>query len=590
MTRFFEIINSDGAARIGKFGDMVTPSIIDPTDFFSDGTCTLLPHHSFALNTPLEFIEASENIILADKTTMSSEMFGKKPLALAVHPIHQHIVDADCYILGAARQLENKSRLILESISKLKDSTPPDAALYLPALALPENVAMLVYLGADMVDATLARIKGLEGMYLTREGQYYHDSLIDLPCECPVCTGKKANELTNIDVAEHNVIKLKEELAVVKENIRRGTIREYVEKQCRSRPWLTALLRIMDSESQYLERRVPTYRNNNLYANTAESQNRAEIRRFAKRVQTRYTPPECEILLLLPCSAKKPYSMSLSHNKIIEGLGRERNYVHEVIITSPLGVVPRELELVYPAAHYDTPVTGTWDAEERVWVADCLKQYLQNNIKGRRYKHIIAHITGPYREICEQVASELGLDNIIYTTPQDKRITDPVAISELRHTIKEIVQKEDIQKRTSIPHNTMRRILDYQFGFGAADIIVPEDSVIKARFPKHQVYINKVQTASLVPNTGIVSLTAEGVKLLVDSGFDKYIIRIDEFVPSGSLLAPGIVDADEQIRPNDEVIFAGKLCIGAGKARMSGWEMAGSTRGVAVEVRQKKRL
>ncbi|MCK5660256.1 MAG: hypothetical protein KAH86_02780, partial [Methanosarcinales archaeon] len=276
MTRFFEITNSDGAARIGKFGDIITPSIIDPTEFFSDGTCTRLPHHSFPLNTPLEFIESSENTILDDVITESSEMFGKKPLALAVHPIHQHIVDADCYILGAARQLENKSRLIMESISKLKDSTRPDAALYLPALALPENVAMLVYLGADMVDATLTRIKGLEGMYLTREGQYYHDSLIELPCECPICTGKKANELTNVDVAEHNVIKLKEELAVVKENIRRGTIREYVEKQCRSRPWLTALLRVMDSEYQYLERRVPTYRNNNLYANTAESQNRAE--------------------------------------------------------------------------------------------------------------------------------------------------------------------------------------------------------------------------------------------------------------------------------------------------------------------------
>ena len=34
------------------------------------------------------------------------------------------------------------------------------------------------------------------------------------------------------------------------------------------------------------------------------------------------------------------------------------------MITSPLGLVPRELEDLWPAAHYDIPVTGDWDADE----------------------------------------------------------------------------------------------------------------------------------------------------------------------------------------------------------------------------------
>ena len=39
--------------------------------------------------------------------------------------------------------------------------------------------------------------------------------------------------------------------------------------------------------------------------------------------------------------------------------------IHEVIITSPLGIVPRELEIVYPAASYDIPVTGIWEGYEK---------------------------------------------------------------------------------------------------------------------------------------------------------------------------------------------------------------------------------
>ncbi|MDL5502353.1 MAG: DUF5591 domain-containing protein, partial [Candidatus Methanoperedens sp.] len=93
---------------------------------------------------------------------------------------------------------------------------------------------------------------------------------------------------------------------------------------------------------------------------------------FAQRVVERYAAPDLDTLVLLPCSAKKPYSISLSHQKFINALGKYRKFVHEVIITSPMGVVPRELELMYPAAHYDTPVTGHWDLEERAWVGGCL--------------------------------------------------------------------------------------------------------------------------------------------------------------------------------------------------------------------------
>ncbi|MFZ3147762.1 MAG: PUA domain-containing protein, partial [Methanothrix sp.] len=83
-----------------------------------------------------------------------------------------------------------------------------------------------------------------------------------------------------------------------------------------------------------------------------------------------------------------------------------------------------------------------------------------------------------------------------------------------------------------------------------------------------------------------IALSLAGAARLEPLG--RYIVKIGDFLPKGSLLAPGVVDADEQIRPGDEVIVVGEKAFGIGKAKMSGWEMKASRRGVAVEIRHIK--
>ena len=70
----------------------------------------------------------------------------------------------------------------------------------------------------------------------------------------------------------------------------------------------------------------------------------------------------------------------------------------------------------------------------------------------------------------------------------------------------------------------------------------------------------------------------------------KYLVKIDDFLPRGSILAPGVIEADPGIRPNDEVIVLGKKALCVGRAMMSGEEMVKSSRGVAVDVRHIKKL
>lgn len=80
--------------------------------------------------------------------------------------------------------------------------------------------------------------------------------------------------------------------------------------------------------------------------------------------------PYSNIIVLLPCSSKKPYSISQSHQKFIKAIKSAKVVVEEVILTSPYGLVPRALERL---VNYDIPVTGEWSFEEIELINNCLK-------------------------------------------------------------------------------------------------------------------------------------------------------------------------------------------------------------------------
>jgi archaeosine synthase len=88
-----------------------------------------------------------------------------------------------------------------------------------------------------------------------------------------------------------------------------------------------------------------------------------------------------------------------------------------------------------------------------------------------------------------------------------------------------------------------------------------------------------------VPQYGALAFTLAGARRWVDSDAPTKVVEIDGFVPHGSVLAPGVVDATSGIRVGDEVVVEGPKAFGVGRASMSGPEMCDSTRGVAVEVR-----
>jgi archaeosine synthase len=594
MSKFYEVRKRDGAARIGKLSrDGVnyvrTPLMLRVESLSGKGSEEEIKVIS-AEDTHFEDLFSEETWSTPRGTLLLPE----------VHPLFTKMEEAipslfvDFFVLSIASGMLNSPRDFVRRIIDARNSIPPDVALWVPAIATVENAALLFYLGVDIIDDTNAVIKGYRGIYQVEEGEVRLNELDDLPCNCSVCSSLSIDELggkNNKDrallIARHNTLLLDKEVKKAKERIRAGNLREYVEMKVRASTFSTAVLRILDlDEDAYFELRTPVARNQCMEANTMESLKRIEVKRFANRVLERYEPPARKILLILPCSARKPYSTSPSHAKFIEAIEDYRGYIHELILTSPLGVVPRELEVVYPAAFYDIPVTGYWDAEEREWVSSCLRAYLMRNL--RNYELMVAHLSGAYKEICSSVAEDLCIE-LMFTCENNKEATSKEALNRLKERIAELCGERKRQSGFEMKASMIKAMADYQFGIGAGSELVArkEDERIKitGKFPYYKLSLDGDILARIVPAYGLLALTVKGVRRIVDS-LSSYRVEIGDFVPEGSILAPGVVNASEQIRVNDEVFFAGAKAFGAGRAKMSGWEMVESKRGVAVAVRE----
>ncbi|MFB6295723.1 MAG: archaeosine synthase subunit alpha [Halobacteriales archaeon] len=578
MTEYFEVLARDGAARIGdlRLADPIsTPALAG--DLIEDAgslwttnrdlpeggedRVTLLPHRAFPAGTDERvqesFAVAYPEVDYPNAVVVTAETAGD--------------FGADCYVLPGAAGLVGHGSAFVEAVVAVREAIPPDAALYLPGVATPRNVATLVYAGVDLIDADRAAVRGTQGRYLTTEGAYDLDDLDELPCACPACAGS-TGEFSREDCIEHNENALGAALRTVRRRIRDGRLRDYLEGQARHDQWLAATLRELDDEWGYMEERTPVRRAAEITAATEDTLRRVEIRRFADRVTARYRNRFDRPLVLVPCSARKPYSESQSHGQFHDAIQWRG---HIVSMTSPIGVVPQELETTYPAQHYDSVVTGRWSAGEIAFVSEVLERYLDR----ADYDRVVAHVPEEgYREVVERATEGRNLP-VTYTVSEHPTTDESLA------ALADALEGEEQYRKREREHNTIRAIADYQFGDGAGDELFGEIET-NARYPKLRVTNGAGdQLAAMVPSYGLLAFTVAGGRRWVESPAPTKRVRIDDFVPHGSVLAPGIVAASADIRVGDEVVVEGPSAFAVGRAEMSGPEMEASTRGVAVDVR-----
>lgn len=500
---------------------------------------------------------AYENVPLAADEAFVSAWFVSGNEPHAVHPLfHGRFPPGETVMVANWGTVLPDPSTHVQHLMTVIGSVPPDAPRYAPAVATPMNVSLLAWTGFDLFDYGATDLASIQGRFLLPEGELGADALSSGVCTCEGCAKG--------DLTRHNRGALDRELSLVRRFIHDGRLRDLVESRCRLDATQVGALRLLDREYSFVEQWTPITGPTPMRANSAEALSRPEVRRFAERVLERYRPLRTDTVVLLPCSARKPYTLSRSHRLYTSAI---RARAHELIVTSPLGIVPRELELCYPAGHYDVPVTGYWDAEEVSVIATSLRDYLLRH----SFDRIIAHLEGGALRVARVAAEQAGI--ILEETVRDGRPTSEASLSALDASL------DGNRRQVEDP---LRGLALFQFG------CEPDRSGLRTRgrFPRLQYLQGSTPVFGIDLEAGLLRPTFEGWRRLGDG----YRVSIDAFVPQGDILAPGVLDADPRIRPGDEVLVVGPLALATGRAAMSADEMLASTRGVAVKRRKVMKL
>ncbi|MFH1012949.1 MAG: archaeosine synthase subunit alpha [Thermoplasmatota archaeon] len=486
------------------------------------------------------------------------------------------------HIISTAMQLYQNPKEFVKYIIKIREHLRYDSLIYLPSVAQPANIALLVYCGIDVLDATQAVLAARNNIMLFPTRNLDVKALRHIPCNCPSCS--KITDVSGLgfsEILEHNYHAMYQEMQLVRTAIASQTLRGLVDIRVGASTHLVNLLRHLDKDGEsFLEKRAPISQQNVLFATTFDSAHRPEIKRFQHRVIERYEKPKsASVLLLLPCSMKKPYSFSQSHQKFHDAIFSLKNpyCVHEIILTSPIGLVPRELELIYPASRYDIPVTGTWYADEQILLRNLLQAYLKRN----RYERIIVHLS---EEMTSFLKDVIPTATFVQFTGSPNSVD---AVESLTSTLQtEVMDVNHVPGKRRWFENMMS-LASYQFTLPLAKSLLDE-SVVTGKYPYLKIIDPKgIQLGMITEKRGLISLTLDGGNRLLSH--EKCIVHLSAgFSLKGSVFVPGIKDADPYIRRGDEVLIVQNDELQAvGVAMMNGEEMMRRTYGEAVKVRHK---
>ena len=145
--------------------------------------------------------------------------------------------------------------------------------------------------------------------------------------------------------------------------------------------------------------------------------------------------------------------------------------------------------------------------------------------------------------------------------------------------------------------NRIRGVANYQFDADIGREFFPDEVKIllsKKTGRVRHVYLDGLLIATLRPTDGLFSLTVDGARRLgslTKPPRFRVVVRqdVEEFARKGeNVFAKHVVDADPEIRPEEEVIVADAedRVLAVGRALLAGREMLSFKRGVAVKVRR----
>lgn len=505
---------------------------------------------------------------------------------------------------------------IIDSILYLKDNIPPDILLMASGKITPSKFALISYLGFDLIDSAYLLYAGFSDLYYTGEDLKWVKHLKDtddLWCSCDSCqklissgsishpgSGLAVKNVDNKLIALHNLECGINEIKKIRKKIETGTLRAYLEKKCSDSTFLISSLRYIDSiEPNPIAAVQRLNKKSKLLCIDSLSYKEPQVVRFKNRVNTNYFPdPNTKLCVLLPCSMRKPYSKSKSHRKFIKTIksaaGNDYGRISQIIITSPLGLVPRELEEVYPAAHYDISVTGTWDAEEIQLTAQSIASFIQ---KLPEEVPIIARLSEGYLAAFE-MAQKIVNNERSYFIAADLDELKEIIIGQLDLINSHGDNLTDNKKNHDLLSNEeqlIRSIADYQFGPGSGKKLIGTTArFIYSRNEKFREIFGfesygKISLGKFSRDNGQIKLNLTGGERLASNSNNILVLKAD--ITGSTIFRPAVGKLDENLVSGDEVIIldSSENYFGVGQMVVNAKTALKLRRGAVVKIRKKKK-
>jgi 7-cyano-7-deazaguanine tRNA-ribosyltransferase len=327
------------------------------------------------------------------------------------------------HALGSPTEVMESYRydVLADMILTAKKGLPLERPLHLFGAGHPSMFALAVALGCDLFDSAAYALYARENRYMTENGTWRVNELDYFPCCCPRCSSetprdleKKSPKEREVFLAEHNLYVCIAEIKRIKQAIRDGRLWEHTEMRVHAHPALLSALKHLHKHADFLEKYSPTAKSSGFFYFDSVGLARPEITHYRKRLTERYTPPQnAKLLLLVPQTRNKPFHKAPEFKKIrqlFRNMGKElSSQIHVCVYSAPFGLVPLELDEVYPLSQHES--AHPFDLETVNYVANQTAEYIErSSYKSVALLNDPKHWSDNVKKASQKTCSTKGLD------------------------------------------------------------------------------------------------------------------------------------------------------------------------------------
>ncbi len=497
---------------------------------------------------------AKKSIIIKDEMILATPIQGsiypnlRKKCAKEISKIN-----SDFYPIGGVvpimenQQYSELVNIIINSKKNLNPSKP----VHLFGAGHPLIFPIAVALGCDFFDSSAYIKYAYDNRLIFPWGTEKLEDITVLPCCCPICSNFTVNEIKKFkekekikNIALHNLYVSFAEIKKIRNAISQGSLWELVETRSVKNPHLLQALKLLrlDENKIWLEKFERISKNKAMFYTGSHTINRPIIYRVHKKLQERFKPSSKDFIIFP--EKDKPFSAFYSDEiKKIYNKNSEIN----ILIDSSLGVIPIEIDEMYPFAQSIFPESIDKETEKAITV------FLDNFIKN-----------------C----------NVIYWTG-----------------FKNLDEIKKNKKLINFDLKRIRVVADMQFCKGAGEALLNgKVEIIKSKKTGkiRNIYCNDKHVLSMRANDGMLTLKIGGGKKLhkkIKSPNLRVKINNDavDFIKEGkSVFAKFVIDCDSELRPMDECLIVDEKdkLLAVGRCILNREEMLSFKYGMAVKIRE----